>query len=151
MGNAKSDENRVRALIVEDSAGNHTIIPLVADSITQRLLVNATITGVVSATLIKKTVDFTASQTAQTIWDPTEGTKFVICDIILAASAAGTITVFDGTDDTTNRVLKAYFAANGGLCKNYRKPMISATADNILKYTTGSGITGSITVSGYEV
>lgn len=106
---------------------------------------------VVIKTFVAKTVDFSAGQTAQTIWDPTGGTKFVITDMVISASAAGAITVFDETDNTTLRVCKLNLAANGGAVVNYRKPYISATADNILKYTTGAGIAGSITVSGYEV
>lgn len=103
------------------------------------------------ATLVVKTVDFTASQTGQTIWTPAAGKKFVICDIVLSASAAGAITIFDATDNTTLRVGKFNLAANGGAVVAYKKPYKSATADNVLKYTTGSGIAGSLTISGYEV
>jgi len=104
-----------------------------------------------NATLVKKTVDFSASQTAQAIWTPASGKKFVICDIVVSASAAGVITIFDNTDDTTNRICKLNLAANGGAVINYRKPIVSAAVDNVLKYTTGTGIAGSITVSGYEI
>jgi hypothetical protein len=107
--------------------------------------------SVVDETLIVKTVDFTAGQTAQTIWTPTTGKKFVICDMIISASAAGTITIFDNTDNTTLRVALMSFAINGGMAKSYKKPYISATANNVLKYTTGAGIAGSLTISGYEI
>ena len=100
---------------------------------------------------IRKTIDFAASETAQAIWTPATGKKFVITDIMISCSAAGTITVFDGTDSTTYRVIKGYFAANGGLTHNYRKPFESAAINNVLKYTTGTGIAGSITVHGYEI
>ena len=102
-------------------------------------------------TVIKKTVDFTASQTAQTIWDPTGGTKFVVVQAILSFSAAGAITVFDETDNTTLRIFKINGAANGGMAISFSLPVISTTADNILKYTTGAGAAGSLTVFGYEV
>jgi hypothetical protein len=102
-------------------------------------------------TLVKKTVDFTASQTSQTIWDPTSGKKFVVVQAILSFSAAGAITVFDETDDTTNRIFKINGAANGGMAWTAAIPVISATADNILEYTTGAGAAGSLTVFGYEV
>jgi hypothetical protein len=107
--------------------------------------------SVVAATFVVKTVDYSASATAQTLWQPAGGKKFVICDLIVAGNAAGTITLFDATDNTTLRVAKAYLAANGGFVKSYRKPYISAAAENILKYTSDSTATGSITVSGYEV
>jgi len=103
-----------------------------------------------NTTLLHKTVDFSASETAQAIWTPASGKKFVITDIIISCSAAGTITVFDNTDNAANRVVKGYFAANGGLTHPYSKVFVSATANNVLKYTTGSGIAGSLTVWGYE-
>ena len=103
-----------------------------------------------NTTLLHKTVDFSASETAQAIWTPATGKKFVITDIIISCSAAGTITVFDNTDNAANRVVKGYFAANGGLTHPYSKAFVSATANNVLKYTTGSGIAGSLTVWGYE-
>ena len=65
-------------------------------------------------------------------------------------SAACTVTLFDHTDDTTNRIFKGSFAQYGGLVSNYTKPRISSTADNILKITT-SAASGFITVTGYEV
>lgn len=107
--------------------------------------------SVVGATFVVKTIDFTASATAQAVWTPAAGKKFVITDIIISTSAAGYLTLFDGTDNTTLRVAKFYLGANAGACKNYRKPYVSATADNVLKYTTGSVVAGSITVSGYEI
>lgn len=107
--------------------------------------------GVEAKTLVKKTVDFTASQTAQTVWDPTGGTKFAVVQAIVSFSAAGALTVFDETDDTTNRVFKLNGAANGGMAVSFKLPVLSATADNILKYTTGTGAAGSLTVYGYEV
>jgi len=48
MARARRDENRVVAIIVESSDGDGTIIPLVADPVTSRLLVNSTISGSLS-------------------------------------------------------------------------------------------------------
>lgn len=106
---------------------------------------------VLGKTLVRKTVDFTASQTGQTIWTPASGKKFVITDYDLSFTAAGIITVFDGTDSTTYRVFKFDGAAKGGAIHAYRKPIVSAAADNVLKYTTGAGAAGYLTVQGYEV
>ena len=111
----------------------------------------STANDIVAQTFITKTVDFTASQTGQTIWTPTSSKKFVITDIILSFSAAGAITIFDGTDSTTYRVAKVNGAVNGGMVSNYAKPYVSAAANNVLKYTTGTGAAGSLTVNGYEV
>lgn len=107
--------------------------------------------GVYNETMLKKTVDFTASQTAQTIWTPTSGKKFVVVQAIVSFSAGGTLTVFDGTDTTTNRIFQLHEAANGGMAWTAAIPVLSSTSDNVLKYTTGAGAAGSITVFGYEV
>lgn len=83
-----------------------------------------------------------------TVWDPTGGTKFVITDIFVSATAAGTCTLKDGTAGTT--FLIASLAANGGFVTNLQTPIQSATADNNLT-ATASAATQYITVCGYEV
>lgn len=111
----------------------------------------AAIDDLAASTFVTKTVDFTESQTAQTLWEPTGGKKFVICDMIVGISGAGSLTLFDGTDNAAGRVGKFFFPANVVINKGYTKPRISDTANNILKYTSSAGAAGSITVSGYEV
>jgi hypothetical protein len=101
-------------------------------------------------TLIKKTVDATASQTAQDIWTPAGGNKFVITSYVITCTTAGIITLFDETDDTTNRIAKHDMSANSSGNVVFPLPVPSSTADNDLKYTTGTFV-GSITVFGYEI
>jgi len=102
-------------------------------------------------TLVKKTADFAASATGTAIWTPASGLKFAVVQAIVSFSAAGALTVFDETNDTTNRVFELNGAANGGMAISFAIPVISAVADNILKYTTGTVVAGSLTVFGYEV
>lgn len=94
-------------------------------------------------------VDFTASQTGETLWTPASGKKFRVEYVVLSFSAAGALTLFDGTDSTANRVLKMNGAVNGGMTGAL--VFQSSTVDNVLKYTTGAGAAGSLTVFGYEV
>ena len=101
-------------------------------------------------TQFHQTVDFTASQTGSTIWTPNSGKRFVITDYDLSFSGAGTLTVFDGSDTTANRVIKMYGAVNGGAVHAYKMPWRSSAVNNVLKYTTGAGAAGSITFNGYE-
>jgi hypothetical protein len=129
--------------LIADRKGRLWIRPISTD-------VFATSDLIQRQTLVKKTVDFTASQTAQTIWTPASGKKFVVVQAIVSFSAAGALAVFDSADDTTNRILKLNGAANGGMAWTAAIPVISATADNVLKYTTGAGAAGSLTVFGYE-
>lgn len=99
---------------------------------------------------IKKAVDFTASTTGGTIWTPATGKIFVITDYEITFSGAGLITIFDQTDDTTNRVCKWNGAVSGGVVHAFRKPFKSSTVNNVLKYTTGAGCVGSLIFYGYE-
>jgi len=103
-----------------------------------------------AATFIAKTYDWTGAVTGGTVWQPASGKKFVLCDLVLSASGACTVTLFDGTDNTTLRVMKLNAVAGGGISFNYRKPYVSAAGNNILKITT-SATGGFLTVSGYEI
>jgi hypothetical protein len=95
-------------------------------------------------------VDFTASQTGEAIWTPASGKKFVVVGYHLSFSAAGVITVWEtGTNNLAGRVFQHNGAANGGAAAAFS--FWSRTADNVLKYTTGAGAAGSLTVFGYEV
>lgn len=92
---------------------------------------------------------FTASYPSEsTVWDPTAGKKFVVTDLIVSASAAGSCILKDGTGGTTLATLM--FAANGGAVSNFNTPWQSASADNNLTITPSAG-TQYITVNGYEI
>jgi hypothetical protein len=133
---------QVQRVVVNSSAGAEL------GNVTAPLIISDIPTN---ATFVVKTVDFPASQTGQVIWTPTAGSRFVITDIVIAYGAAGAFTLFDGTDNTTFRVFKVPVAAAGNeIHHSYNKPYVSAAVNNVLKYTTGAVITGSITVSGYE-
>lgn len=100
--------------------------------------------------VVTKTYDWTGAVTAQNVWAPESGKKFVVTDMTINASAACIVTLFDNTDSTAYRILKASFAQYGGLTANYSQPITSADANNVLKITTSAG-SGYVTVSGYEV
>ena len=105
-----------------------------------------------SVTRISLRVAITASQTGATVWTPTTGKKFVLKKLVVSAKAAGDIEFFDGTD-SGNTVVGPILslAANGGWAEAWEYPYVSAAIDNVLKYTTGSGITGSVYVEGWEI
>ncbi len=136
---------------ISATSANTTAIKVDNSAVTQPVSGSVTATdSVVSATLVHHAVDFTAGQTAQAVWTPASGKKFVITDMIISLTAAGTITVFDNTDSTANRVAKGYFTANGGLDHSCSKPFKSSTNDYVLKYTTDLTAAGSLVVWGYE-
>ena len=110
------------------------------------------LTGTISegGTTVKKTKDWTGAITGSTVWDPTTGKKFVLTNILINATAACTITLFDGTDSTANRIFKAEMGAKQSIVIPFRKPLESAAVNNILKLTT-SATGGQLTVIGYEI
>ncbi len=136
---------------ISATAANTTAIKVDNSAVTQPVSGAVTATdSVVSATLVHHAVDFTAGQTAQAVWTPASGKKFVITDMSILLTDAGAITVFDNTDSTANRVFKGYFPANDGFDRHCSKPFKSSTNDNVLKYTTDVTAAGSLVVWGYE-
>ena len=102
-------------------------------------------------TPVRKVVEWSSAQTAQNIWDPTNGTSFVITAIIISIKTACEVQIFDNTDTLANRVAGEYFSDNGGLTISFPAPQPKGgAADNVLKYTSSGGA-GTIIVFGYEV
>jgi hypothetical protein len=104
-------------------------------------------------TRVSLRVAVTASGTGTTVWDPTTGKKFILTKLWVSAKTAGDIQIFDSTD-SGNTVVTPIVTLNagGGYIVEWPvwAPYRSATVDNILKYTTGTVITGSIYVEGWE-
>jgi len=104
-------------------------------------------------TRISGRVALSASQGGATVWDPASGKKFCLTKIIISCATAGTVQIFDGTD-SGNTVMSPILslAANGGWSESWPldMPYLSATADNVLKYTTGA-FAGSLYYEGWEV
>jgi hypothetical protein len=104
------------------------------------------------STRVTKQVALTASQTAATLWTPAGSATFVITGGFLSVTGAGAFRAFDNTDAAGNMLLEGTFSAGDQipLASIVGQPWESAAADNVLKYTSGAGFTGEITVHGYE-
>ena len=104
-------------------------------------------------TRVSKRVSFGASETGSVVWTPTTGKKFVLTQIIVSAKTAGDIQFFDGTD-SGNTVIGPTLSLNagGGWSGAWTSdnPYRSAAANNVLKLTTGTVITGSVYIEGFE-
>jgi hypothetical protein len=102
---------------------------------------------------VSKRVSFGASESGSTVWTPASGKKFVLTQIIVSAKTAGDVEFFDGTD-SGNTVIGPTLSllAGGGWSGAWTSdnPYRSAAADSVLKLTTGTGITGSVYVEGFE-
>jgi len=87
---------------------------------------------------------YSASQSNQTIFSVGANKRFKIKLLTVSATdaGAGTITIFQGTNDASHRITKLNLANNGG------QTIINSTVEiwDDLKYTTGSGAAGDISV-----
>lgn len=99
---------------------------------------------------VTKSVAITASQTGSAVWTPAGGKKFYIRKLVIALSVGGDLELFDNTSTAANRASNGTMPA-GYFPVNFEEPWASAAADNVLKYTTGASITGTITAHGFEV
>lgn len=101
-------------------------------------------------TRVTKSVTISASGTGTTVWAPASGKKFYVRKLVITISVTGTLTVFDHTNSAANILADGTFPT-GVFQFDFVEPWPSATADNILKYTSGTGITGVATAHGFEV
>jgi hypothetical protein len=107
----------------------------------------------IGSTRVSKRVAITASQTGTAVWTPTSGWRFVLTLLWVSAKTAGDLEMFDATD-SGNTVISPITTLNvgGGYIMQWaiERPYRSAAVNNVLKYTTGTVITGSIYVEGWE-
>jgi len=106
-------------------------------------------------TRISARVALSASQTGGTVWTPTSGKKFALRKLVVSCATAGAVQFFDGTD-SGNTVIGPVLtlSVGGGWTETWDSiegPYLSAAANNLLKYTSGAGFTGSVYVEGWEV
>lgn len=113
----------------------------------------ATKTAESGRTMLHAKVALAASQTGATVLDPTTGKKFVLKKVVISCATAGTVYFFDSTDDSAHAIGPALtLAIGGGWTETWDADDLyrSAAADNILKYTSGAGLTGSIYLDYFE-
>lgn len=113
---------------------------------------NATITDSL-LTVAEKTIKvaYTASQTAAVVVITTGKTAY-ITDIVVSASVAGSIYLYDTTDNSTHGIGPVLnLAANGGWTHSFKKPYIAQSTGSTISATSGTGATGSIWMKYYEV
>lgn len=150
------DEAKVNSdgkLLVKD--GDIATLLTTIDSVLDTIQTNvASVDNVVKVSnFARKTYDWSAAQTAVTIWTPASGKRIIICDITIGIATECTVKLFNDTDSTANRVAQFHFATNGGTIVNYKKPFALPT-NGVLKITTShasSTPAGSVTISGFEV
>ncbi len=104
-------------------------------------------------TRVTKWVALIASQTGTVLWTPTSSTTFYIEKIVLVVTTAGPLTIFDNSNAAANIVADSN-ATNwptGVYNLDFGEPWASAAVNNVLKYTSGSALVGTIAIHGFEV
>lgn len=146
----------LRVTVASDSTGQVKLAAGTAE--VGKLAAGSALIGSVKTAESGKTIKYAkvaliASQTAATVLDPTGGTKFVLKKMILSCTTAGDCYFFDSTDASSSSIGPSFtFAIGGGWTENWDEeaPRRSAATDNILKYTSGSGFTGSVYLEYWE-
>lgn len=105
----------------------------------------------VDRTRVTSSVTPSSAETAQAIWTPASGKKFVITSLTLVCSASAVITIYDGTNSAANWVLKGTIPTGVHRISFDGHPWLSAAANNVLRYTTASSFAGELQVHGYEI
>lgn len=131
------------------AANNPTFVqPVMAAAVVSETNPLHALRSLIGKTPVRKLVAPGASETAQTIWTPAAGKKWVLEYLIVSASTGGVITIFDNTDTSANTVFKGTLTTGAPSivpCGGHP----SSTADNVLKYTTGTFV-GTVVAVGYE-
>lgn len=107
-----------------------------------------TVTGK-AKTRVTKSVAQTASQTASVLWTPAGGKTVYIKKIVLLVSVTGTCTFFDNTNAAANIIADGTWPT-GVFVLDFVEPFASAAPDNVIKYTSGTGFIGVVTLHGFE-
>lgn len=103
-------------------------------------------------TPVRKSFTYSASQTDQSVWTPTAGKKFVIESIIISVGTggAGQLQIFDGSNAAANMIADMTLPNSHQIQLRFEGGHPSSTANNVLRYTTGTGAAGTVTIFGYE-
>lgn len=134
--------NGVQKVALADSGGNP-----IAAAIPLPVIMSSTPNG---ATRWRQHIAVTASQTGTAIRTPTTGKTLYILGWMLTLTVTGIISIFDNTDSATTRLYKGSPPV-GNLVMNYHFPEPLAAINDVLEFTTGTGITGDLTVWGFEI
>ncbi len=104
----------------------------------------------ISRTRVTNSNTLAAAETGIAIWTPTGSTKFCVTSFTVTATVGGVLTVYDGTNSATNWLFKGTLQV-GVTRLEFAHPWLSAAVNNVLRYTTGTGVTAELQVHGFEV
>lgn len=129
-------------MVISGVDSNKNVYPILVDSSGRPYVILAP-----HSDQVHKYVPLTTTNET-TIWDPTAGTKFVMTDIILSASANGSCTLRDGTAGSI--IIQIGLLANVPFNHSFATALPSTTADNILT-AQASATNQFVSICGYEI
>ena len=96
-----------------------------------------------------KVYDWSGAVTSGEVWSPQAGNRFIVSCMSINASTKCTVTVYDHSDSTVDRLYKGVIAADSTIVIPFPIPRCSRDPDRTLRITT-SGAGGYLTVWGWE-
>jgi len=97
--------------------------------------------------MVHAKVALAASQTGATVITPTSGKRFFLKKIVVSCKTAGDVYFFDHTDNSASAIGPALtFAVAGGWTETWDANDLytSSAINQLIKYTSGAGFTGSV-------
>lgn len=101
-------------------------------------------------TRVTKTTALIASQTGTALWTPAGGKAFYIRRLTITVITSGELQVFDNSNAAGNMVYQGTPPIGAVIDMGFTEPWPSAAVNNVLRWTTGSGMTGDLVVYGFE-
>jgi len=102
-------------------------------------------------TRLKKSIALSASQTDIAIITPTSGKRFVLLNVTITIITSGALAVFDNSNSDTNMIYQGTPPVGAIIPLHFEPGLPSEAINSVLRYTSGSGLTGHLVLFGYEV
>lgn len=102
-------------------------------------------------TRVSNVLGMIASQTNQPIWTPASGKAFHLRKATITIVTSGALHIFDGTSSGANMIYQGTPPVGAVFELRFDEPFASVASNNVLSYTSGSGLTGDIVTHGFEV
>lgn len=98
----------------------------------------------------KNGVTFSASQTDIALRTPAGGKTAFVEGIVITVQTSGVLKIYDQTNAAGNMIYQGTPAIGAIITITPSRPIPLSAANNILRYTTGSGATGDISCWGFD-
>jgi hypothetical protein len=107
-------------------------------------------TGGATQTIWKNAATFSASQTDIALRTPGGGKIGFVEGIVITVQTSGVLKIYDNTNAAANMIYQGTPPAGACIPITPSRPIPLSAANNILRFSTGSGATGDIACWGYD-